>query len=41
VIYALEPGALRVFVGQQMDVFIEAEPSGLEAPGPATPTEDG
>jgi RND family efflux transporter MFP subunit len=41
VIYALEPGALRVFVGQQMDVFIEAESSGLEAPGPATPTEDG
>jgi multidrug efflux pump subunit AcrA (membrane-fusion protein) len=33
VIYAIEPGALRPFVGQQMDVFIEAEPTGIEAIG--------
>jgi RND family efflux transporter MFP subunit len=30
VIYALDPAALPAFVGQQMDVFIEAEPLGLE-----------
>ncbi len=34
VIFAMEPTALHGFVGQQMDVFIEAEPSGLEG-GPA------
>jgi multidrug efflux pump subunit AcrA (membrane-fusion protein) len=33
VIYAIEPGPLRAFVGQQMDVFIEAEPTGIEAIG--------
>jgi len=31
VIYALPGGALRAFVGQQLDVFIEAEPLGIEA----------
>lgn len=30
VIYALAPDAPRPFVGQQMDVFIEAEPLGIE-----------
>jgi RND family efflux transporter MFP subunit len=34
VIFALEPTALHGFVGQQMDVFIEAEPSGLETAPP-------
>jgi RND family efflux transporter MFP subunit len=36
VVYAFDPGDLRAFVGQQMDVFIEAEPLGIEgaaAPG--------
>jgi multidrug efflux pump subunit AcrA (membrane-fusion protein) len=33
VIYAIEPGDLRAFVGQQMDVFIEAAPSGIESIG--------
>jgi RND family efflux transporter MFP subunit len=32
VIYALDPAALGAFVGQQMDVFVEAEALGLEAP---------
>lgn len=36
VIYALDPKALRAYIGQQMDVFIEAEPmalpEGAEAP---------
>jgi len=31
VIYAMPKDALRAFVGQQMDVFIEAEPLGIEA----------
>jgi hypothetical protein len=35
VIYALPAGGPRAFVGQQMDVFIEAEPLGIEAPAPA------
>jgi RND family efflux transporter MFP subunit len=30
VIYALDPAALGAFVGQQMDVFVEAEPLGIE-----------
>jgi RND family efflux transporter MFP subunit len=30
VIYALDPGALGAFLGQQMDVFVEAEPLGIE-----------
>lgn len=34
VIYALPRDALRAFVGQQMDVFIEAEPLGIETPTP-------
>lgn len=32
VIYALPADGLRAFVGQQMDVFIEAEPLGIEEP---------
>lgn len=32
IIYALDPGALPVFVGQLMDVFIEAAPSAGRAP---------
>jgi RND family efflux transporter MFP subunit len=35
VIYALQPGELRAFVGQQMDVFIEADPLEIESPAPA------
>lgn len=41
VIFALEPGVLPAFVGQQMDVFIEAEPLPIRSasgpPSPATP----
>jgi HlyD family secretion protein len=33
VIYAIEPGTVRPYVGQQMDVFIEAAASGIEAIG--------
>jgi HlyD family secretion protein len=33
VIYAIEPSSLRTFVGQQMDVFIEAAPTGVETIG--------
>jgi HlyD family secretion protein len=37
VIYALDPGALGAFLGQQMDVFVEAEPLGIEdAPADAS-----
>ena len=28
IIYAVEPGSVPLFVGQQMDVFIEAAPDG-------------
>ena len=35
VIYALPADSLRAFVGQQMDVFIEAEPLGIEPRGVA------
>jgi HlyD family secretion protein len=31
VIYALDPGALGAFVGQQMDVFVEAAPLPMDA----------
>ena len=41
VIYELVPGALRAFVGQQMDVFVEAEASGVEAPVAAGSVVDG
>lgn len=33
VIYAIEPGGVLPYVGQQMDVFIEAEPTGIESIG--------
>ena len=33
VIYALAKDAPQPFVGQQMDVFIEAEPLGIEGDG--------
>lgn len=36
-IYALDPGALGAFLGQQLDVFVEAEPLGIEdAPADAS-----
>lgn len=39
VIYALPKGALTAFVGQQMDVFIEAEALGIEATAADAPKE--
>lgn len=33
-LYALDPAALGAFVGQQMDVFVEAAPLGMEGAGP-------
>jgi len=38
VLYALAKDAPQPFVGQQMDVFIEAEPLGIEGDGPAAPS---
>jgi len=39
VLYAMEPSALRAYVGQQMDVFVEAEPLPIDG-APASPEED-
>lgn len=39
VLYALAPREPTPFVGQQMDVFIEAEPLGIEDAGAPTPAE--
>jgi hypothetical protein len=36
-IYALDPEALPAFVGQQMDVFVEAAPFGVQARAGAQP----
>ena len=38
VIYALAKDAPQPFVGQQMDVFIEADPLGIEGEGAAAPS---
>ncbi len=40
VIYSLPKSALGAFVGQQMDVFIEAAPIGIEQIAPDAPRED-
>ncbi len=38
VIYSFDPASLPLYVGQLMDVFIEAAPTGGAAPGPQHPS---
>jgi HlyD family secretion protein len=41
VVYSFEPKELQIFIGQQMDVFIDAEPYAVEAPVTATTNKSG